>query len=176
MSHQWTVDTGEVLTPTTTPEMRRFCQRPGRRDKDGNIVYFTQQKHKKECDVNEIIQKYDKNGLITHVSKFEAKFGDMTGLDFKRALDTVRSAQSMFEELPAEVKRRFRQSPEELLRFMEDPGNRAEAIELGLIDSRWTEATDGLGEHVLEGENVIQEEEPLPKGKKAPDEKGEKGA
>ena len=50
----------------------------------------------------------------------------------------------------------------ELLHFMENPENRQEAIELGLINQAWTEETDGLGEHVKEGDNIKKEDIPLP--------------
>lgn len=45
---------------------------------------------------------------------------------------------------------------------MEDPSNRDEAIELGLIDKNWTENTDGLGEHVPEGQNVKKQKDDNP--------------
>lgn len=135
-------------------EKRKFFQRPGRMDEDGNPIYFTEQHHKKECDVNEIIKKYDRTGVITHVSKIEGRFGDMTGMDFQAMQNKVAKANSMFEQLPYDIKKRFNQSPAELLTFMESADNRAEAIKLGLIDPQWTEETDGLGEHVEEGKNV----------------------
>lgn len=138
----------------TKEEMRTWCKRPGRVGKDGKLVYFTEQHHKKECDVNEIIKKYDKAGIISHVSKFEAKFGELRGVDFKDMQDRVANAISMFNELPSKIRNRFDNSPAELLRFMENPENRSEAIKLGLIRADWTEETDGLGEHVLEGENI----------------------
>lgn len=142
---------------TTTPEMRVFCQRPGATDLDGNIVYVTEQAHKDTCDVNKIIRKYDKQGLITHVSRFEAKFGDVTGLEFKAAQDKVIAAQAMFNELPSEIRNRFGNDPSKLLSFMDNPDNRDEAIKLGLINKNWTPETDGIGEHIKLGENVTQE-------------------
>lgn len=160
--------TGEVGNSRTSQEMRIFSQRPGRRNDQGKPIYTTEQAHKNECDVNRIIQKYDRTGLITHVSRFEAEFGDLTGLEFKAAQDKVANALSMFEQLPANIKKRFRNSPQDLLTFMEDPNNREEAIDLGLIDSRWTPETDGLGEHVKAGENVVKLDdkstEPTPAG------------
>jgi len=44
---------------------------------------------------------------------------------------------------------------------MEHEENREEAIKLGLINSNWTDETDGLGEHVEIGDNVekVQDEE-----------------
>ena len=117
----------------TKEQFRKFLQRPGRMDEEGNPIYTTEQSHKAECDVNEIIKKYDRTGLITHVSSFEAKFGDLTGHDFQNMQNQVAQARNMFEALPAEIRNRFENDPSQLLTFMEDPSNRDEAIELGLI-------------------------------------------
>lgn len=132
----------------TTDEMRDWSKRPGRKDKNGNIVYLTEQHHRDQCDVNKIIEKYDKTGLISHINKVEAKFGDMTGMDFKEAMDKVTGMTSMFNDLPSNIRKRFGNSPEQLLQFMSDSKNRDEAIKLGLIDARWTPETDGIGEHI----------------------------
>lgn len=133
-------------------ELKKWCQRPGKTLEDGSPAYTTEQAHKKQCDVNEIIRKYDKTGLIAHTVKFEHKYGDATGADFKEAMDMVLGAQAMFDELPIHVKKRFDQSPEKYLKFFEDENNRDEAIKLGLINEAWTPDTDGLGEHVAQGE------------------------
>lgn len=140
-----------------TDGMRIFCQRPGRTNENGDPIYVTEQHHKNECDINQIIRKYDKTGLITHITKFEAKFGDMTGTDFKTAHDQVIKAQAMFDELPSQIRKRFQNTPEKLLSFMENPENRKEAEELGLINPMWTEETDGIGEHVKQGEQEIKD-------------------
>ena len=39
----------------TTPSMRDYCKRPGRQGKDGKPIYYTEQSHKSQCDVNKII-------------------------------------------------------------------------------------------------------------------------
>lgn len=140
-------------------ELRLFHSRPGRKDENGDPIYTTEQHHKKECDINEIIKKYDAQGIITHVSRFEGRFGDMTGMDFKAMQDKVAAARSSFSALPAEIRKEFGNDPAQLLTFMEDANNRDRAIELGLINPAWTEETDGLGEHVPEGGNVNKTEE-----------------
>lgn len=153
----------EIENPKkTSDEMRLYCQRPGKMDQDGNPIYFTEQNHKKECDVNEIIKKYDRTGLITHVSKIEAKFGDLTGADFKAMQDQVANAHSMFAALPAEIRKFFENEPSKLLEFMEDSGNRDQAIKMGLIDATWDESQDGFGEHVIR-DPVTLDEDPEPK-------------
>jgi phage internal scaffolding protein len=129
-------------------KMRKWCQRPGKKGEDGKPLYFTQQNHKQECDINFIINKYDRTGVISHVQKMEARYGNVSGVDFRKAQDLFINAQRMFDSLPADIKKRFNQSAGDFLEFMDDPKNRDEAIELGLIDSDWKEETDGLGEHV----------------------------
>lgn len=139
--------------PTTTPEMRLYSQRPGKVDQDGNIVYFTEQAHKDTCNINKILQKYDRNGLISHVSRFEAQFGDVTGIEFKTAQDKVIAARNEFDALPSNIRNRFKNDPSQLLSFMDNPSNRDEAIKLGIIRGDWTPETDGLGEHIPQGGN-----------------------
>ncbi len=149
----------------TSSEMRSFSARPGRSDEDGKPIYITEQAHREQCDVNQIIRKYDKNGLIQHVSNFEASYGDVSGIEFKKAQDQVINAKKMFNKLPSEIRKRFSNNPQELLSFMDNPNNRDEAIELGIINREWTEATDGMGEYVKKGKNVNKTEveaDPVP--------------
>lgn len=150
----------KVKPSRTTPEMREHVQRRGTVDEDGNIVYLTEQAHKDRCNINSIMAKYDKNGLITHISKFESEFGDTTGIEFKQMMDKVASARSSFEELPSKIRKRFDNDPTKLLQFMDDASNREEAIKLGLIRNTWTEETDGLGEHNKTGQH--DHKPPLP--------------
>lgn len=145
--------------------MREWCKRPGKRDENNNIVYLTQQHQKEQVDINNVIRRYKKGEVITRVSNFEAKFGDVTGIDFQESMNLIINAQRSFDELPSRVRKRFNNSPEMLLEFMEDPGNRDEAIELGLINKDWTPETDGLGEHVPQGGNIDGSQLPDPKGK-----------
>lgn len=129
-------------------DMRTFLKRPGKRNNDGTIQYFTEQAHKDACDITKIIKAHDRQGVFLHVNKMEARFGDLTGDDFKTMSDKVIKAKEMFGELPSSIRNEFRNSPEELLRFMEDENNRDKAIELGLIDPQSDPSQDGLGEHV----------------------------
>lgn len=152
MSKEYCQKFGLESKATTTAEMREYCKRPGVYDADGKPQYYTEQHHKKECDVNNIIKKYDRTGLLSHVNKIEATYGDMTGLDYREMLDKVMDAKNKFNELPSNIRKRFRNKPEELLRFMEDPSNREEAIRIGLIHPETPPEEDGLGEHVKKPE------------------------
>jgi phage internal scaffolding protein len=154
MSKKYCEDNNINSGPTTSPDMREHCKRPGNMDENGNPIYFTEQHHKKECDINNIIKKYDKTGLISHINNIEGFFGDLSGDDFKTMQDQVIMASNMFDDLPSDIRNRFENEPYKLLEFMDDPNNRDEAIELGLIRESWPESLDGIGEHIKDGVNV----------------------
>lgn len=95
----------------------------------------TQQNQKHEADINTIIKKF---GLISQMPTAiykEPIYGDFTAItDFKAALNQVKKAEEFFMMMPAEVRNRFRNDPQELLEFLRDDRNRAEAEKLGLIE------------------------------------------
>lgn len=76
---------------------------------------LTEQHHAKACDINTIMAKYLKTGLIEHVSRYEPQFGDVTELDFKRSMDTVARVESEFYDLPAFVRAHYDQDPSKYL-------------------------------------------------------------
>lgn len=94
---------------------------------------LTKQSFKQECDVNFILSKYQRTGLLDFVNRNEPRYGDASAVDFQDALDTVNRARDMFAELPSKMRRRFDNDPAALLAFLQDERNRSEAIELGLV-------------------------------------------
>ena len=95
---------------------------------------LTQQSMKNDCDVNHIMKRFEKTGMLEHVNRYQGDYGDFTSapMDYQDALDTVIQAQEMFMSLPAKVRERFQNNPGEFLSFMEDPATAEEQYELGL--------------------------------------------
>ena len=56
----------------------------------------TKQSFKDECDINKIMAKYQKTGLVTHLAKNEARYGFATSHDFRESLELVREAEALF--------------------------------------------------------------------------------
>lgn len=93
----------------------------------------TQQQFAKECDVNEIIRKYIKTGQISHLAKNQGVYADVSEIpDLHSAMMQVSQAQQAFDSLPAELRKRFGNSPVAMVEFLSNPMNDDEAIELGL--------------------------------------------
>jgi len=140
-------NSGKALSKAKSKEM--YTHKP-RVHADGKPKYFTEQAHKNKCDINSIIAKYNATGLLTHVNTFEAASGDLTQTDYQTMLNKIITAKEEFSDLPSNIRKRFGNDPGQLLGFMENPNNRKEAEELGIINPAWTEETDGLGEHITD--------------------------
>lgn len=96
---------------------------------------LTRQEFKAECDINNIMRKYFRTGMLTHVNKYEGQYGDCPAVDFQEALNIVQRGGEMFAELPAKVRARFENDPAQFLAFVDDEDNREEAVLLGLIEA-----------------------------------------
>lgn len=95
-------------------------------------VSRTKQSQLKECDINLIMKKYQKTGIINHFNKHGAMYGEYAPLDLISAYETLERTNEMFLDLPAKVRARFKNQPEAFLEFVQDPKNKEEMYELGL--------------------------------------------
>lgn len=100
---------------------------------------LTLQQAAAECDINLIVARYAKTGSWTSdvsLPSVRPSFGDFSNVgDFMSAQNAVLAAQEAFDELPAKLRKRFDNDPSSLLAFLENPSNKSEAIELGLINA-----------------------------------------
>lgn len=92
-----------------------------------------QQQHRNECEINNIISKYRRSGLLSHVAQFQGKYGDVSQIgDYQDCLSKVNQANDMFGSLPANVRKKFHNNPAEFLDFALNPENSQGLIDLGL--------------------------------------------
>lgn len=95
---------------------------------------LTEQSHKAECDINTILNRYLKTGLLDHSKKAAARYGDFCGIGegFAQTMNLVAQAQEIFESVPSYIRTRFDNNPAEYMEFMLNEANRAEIEALGL--------------------------------------------
>lgn len=68
----------------------------------------TKQAHASECDINAIVRRYDKDGVITHLRNDQANYADVSEMgSYRETLHTVREARADFLELPHEIRAEF---------------------------------------------------------------------
>lgn len=109
----------------------------------------TQQQFKEQCDINNIISKYKKTGMITHLAQKQGVFADVSKIkDYHQSLQKVLDANAAFNLLSAEVRARFQNDPAQLLQFLQDPKNYDEGVKLGLLTPKETKPTRASGDTV----------------------------
>lgn len=108
--------------------------------KTGELVKepsMTKQAFKDECDINNIVRKFEATGILDHVNQAAARglYQDLpSGLDLQAGLEMIRQAEEAFMALPAAARAEFDNDP---VLFVEAFNNPTEAqqerfIALGL--------------------------------------------
>jgi len=101
-------------------------------------VPLTQQSAKEECDINFIVERAKRGADLSQlVRNAVPKYGDFTSIptDLRDCLNIVSRANALFMSMDAQVRRRFDNDPAKMLDFLNDPANRKEAVDLGLVDA-----------------------------------------
>lgn len=94
----------------------------------------TKQSFKDECDINKVMKRFEKTGVIGHVAKVQGRYGDFLGYEeYHQVMSKVALVQQMFESLPAKLRKRFANDPAEFLEFAQDTANAEELREMGLL-------------------------------------------
>jgi len=92
----------------------------------------TQQQFLQETDINTIAKNFGLTGLLP-MSARQPRYEDFSQVtDYKTALDALRSAEENFMQLPSGIREFFKNDPQQLLEFVENPKNAAKGEEIGL--------------------------------------------
>ncbi len=91
-----------------------------------------QQQFAEDCDVNKIMQRFQKTGAIDHVAKHQPEYGFASPMQYHDSMNLLTKADSMFNELPSNIRNEFNNNPQAFLEFVQDPKNADRAKELGI--------------------------------------------
>jgi hypothetical protein len=83
----------------------------------------TKQCFKNECDIVKIMARADKAGSISHLEKFQGVYADYSDVDFHTMTTQLTKGREIFDELPAELRQEFGQSPAKFFAYVNDPAN-----------------------------------------------------
>lgn len=79
----------------------------------------TKQYFRDECNINNIVAKFSESGqLPTNLNKLEPQYGEAPNLDLKESLDQVKALHAEFFELPYEMRKKFKNKPENYAQFL----------------------------------------------------------
>lgn len=96
---------------------------------------LTVQADTEDTDINVIVRRFGITGELPQNVRvpLSAEFVDI--MDYHSALNQVIAADKAFMSMPAEIRTRFNHDPAELIKFVENPANRDEAIKLGIVNA-----------------------------------------
>lgn len=95
---------------------------------------LTVQSDAKDADINVIMERYAKTGLMPAPKRLPS-YGDFDGIsDYRDAVEAVREADELFMRLPAKVRQRFDNDAGAFVDFCSDEANLPELAELGLLE------------------------------------------
>lgn len=141
-------------------------------DENGKALHGRTQIHfQAECDINNIMKKYEKMGvkmrdlMVSNGRLIDAaggRYGDFSNVsDYQSAIHQVAAAQSAFEGLPASVRARFDNNPANFLQFVENPENAKALVKMGLaIERPKQEASTAVKPEVKKPSKKESEEKP----------------
>lgn len=93
------------------------------------------QSAKDECDINKIMARYQKTGMIEHFNEQAPQFVDMPDeIDYQNSMGIIADAHSAFYSLPSTVRDRFQNDPAQWLEFIHDAESVDEAMRALGID------------------------------------------
>lgn len=93
----------------------------------------TKQSFADESNINIIMKRYEKTGVLDHFNQHQGDYGDFIAApDYHTAMNMIRDAGEMFMEIPATVRAQFKNDPAAFLAFVQDPDNTDAMIEMGL--------------------------------------------
>ena len=113
---------GEVLSDMM-PRYSSFVPHP-RVYSDPYGESRTRQEMADECDINQIMRRYEKSGVISHVNRASPRYLELDGVpDFQASLDLLKNAEEAFMRLPARARATFDNDPRKFVDFASDPAN-----------------------------------------------------
>lgn len=117
--------------------------------KDKKAVVFkqdsmTDQRFKDDCSIQSILARYRVTGDLAHlgynpngVPLKPFKEGDFADIgDYQECLELVMSAKEQFDALPSNIRKEVGNTPEGMLKFINDPKNYERGVELGIFEKR----------------------------------------
>lgn len=90
-----------------------------------------------ECDINVIVRRFGLTGQVPNQGIRLPTYQDFEDIfDFQTAMNAVRAAEQEFMKVPADIRSRFGNDPQQFVEFCSDEKNIDELRKLGLAKAK----------------------------------------
>lgn len=105
---------------------------------------LTKQSFREEADINNIVKRLLQGELINNLNEKPLQYGDVTEiLDYHASLNQVKAAETLFMQIPAEIRIKFNNDPGQFVDFVNDPKNQEALVQMGLATRKVEPSTGG---------------------------------
>lgn len=111
---------------------------------------MTVQSEKDNCDINKIMERFNRTGQLPHMVTHPPSYGDARLCDFQTAKQIVIDAQNEFNKLPSSTRKYFGNDPQNFLNAITDAfqspsdDKTKKLLDLGLLVQRDESEKDTL--------------------------------
>lgn len=87
----------------------------------------TKQSFVAQCDINHIMERAKKGASLSHLANFGGQYGDFSNWDehtYENMLNDLSRANTIFADLPAELRNEFDNNVGKFMGFVNDPENK----------------------------------------------------
>lgn len=95
---------------------------------------LTQQHQAKDADINYIVQQFGVTGLMPQALNLPTYQDFDAVFDYQSALNAIIQADQEFGQLPAELRKRFDNSPAKFLSYLDGNPDPQELVDLGIAE------------------------------------------
>lgn len=116
-----------------TGEVPTNKNHPGRKAIHTGDQSKTVQSARDDADINVIVKRMARTGVMPTTARVPTQ-GDFTDqvTNYHTAINLIRTAEMEFLKLPAKIRSKFKNDPQNLMDFLVDPQNNEESYKLGL--------------------------------------------
>lgn len=94
----------------------------------------TLQSQAQDADINVIVKRFADTGVLPQGSRIP-QYGDFEGItDFREAVEVVKAAERAFMRLPAELRFKLGNDPQQFIEYCSDPKNLPELRKYGFAE------------------------------------------
>lgn len=133
-----------------TPKEIRTADMLPLRDSDIDFSHeksLTKQSDAEAADINNIMAPYARANLLDLVNQHPGLYADLPDAkSYHESMNIIVEAQTAFDQLPAEMRKRFGNDPADFLDFVSREENRAEMVKMGLLERPLADSAPPLAE------------------------------
>ena len=100
-----------------------------------NEVSKTRQSEADSCDINKIMERFNRTGKLPSMQTQPAQYGDSRVVDFQAAQNLIKEAKTQFLNLPSKTRKAFGNDPQVFLEALNDKSieNSEALLKLGIL-------------------------------------------